>query len=447
LIEIINNEAFELIELIKQASFIPREILDKQTKLKGSLGEKEVVDLSNKIIGNKKIRGTNHFGDTTSFFLYDEKGSYGFNESDFVGFGNLIKKLESIKEIGELLSTEFLEDELLNWSVEVYKNKVTAIPFYDYLSLLIDREVRPFTFYFPVLNLEIESSFKIGNVDFIYFSKEYFDNQFEKLKEKGNTISEENYDKRYRKDFQGRVLAKVTIRAEKEKAKKLAMQEAKNSVDVFKLFCETVFVSEKKAMFDLNFSLFYQLQSNYLLQDGNNEHGLIVNTKNTNEPYIFTKKHFTLANKLGLSVFSEFISKPMKSEFSNIIIQSIHLFSSAISNWDLNLRCVNLISILESIFLKAEEKVKLEQNTKARLSKVLSNQYQEEERIKALFSDIYQVRHKMIHKAIRLKIDYKELSEAQTIMVILFLKLIQLNTELGYTDKDTLIEYLNKNKS
>ena len=158
----------------------------------------------------------------------------------------MIKRLESIKEIGELLSTEFLEDELLNWTVEVYKNKVATISFYDYLLLLIDREVRPFTFYFPVLNLEIESFFKIGNVDFIYFSKEYFDNQFENLKEKNNTISEEYYNTRYRKDFQGRILAKVTIRAEKEKAKKLAMQEAEKSVDVFKLFCETVFVSEKK---------------------------------------------------------------------------------------------------------------------------------------------------------------------------------------------------------
>ena len=87
MIEIINKEAFELIELIEHSSFIPKEILVKQTKLKGSLGEKEVVDLSNKIIGNIKIRGTNHFGDTTSFFLYDEKGSYGFNESDS-GFGN-----------------------------------------------------------------------------------------------------------------------------------------------------------------------------------------------------------------------------------------------------------------------------------------------------------------------------------------------------------------------
>lgn len=443
MIEIINNEAFELVEHV---SFIPKEIVPEKTKLKGSLGEREVVDLSSKLIGNIKKRGTNHVGETTSYFIDDENGSYGFNESDFDSFKSLIKKIESFNGIGNTLSTQFLEDKLLIWAVEVYKKKVATISFYDHILLLIDKKVRPYTFYFPILNLEIETFFKIGNVDFMYFSKDYFEKHFERLKETDKNISEENYNKTFKKDFQGKVLAKVTICAEKEKAEKLAMQEAENSVDVLKLFCETVFVSEKKTMFDLNFRLVYQLQSNYL-SHGDIENTLTVNIKNTNAPYIFSNKHCNLAKSLGLSIFSEFISTPMESELSKIIIQSIHLFSSAISNWDLNIRCVNLISILESIFLKAEEKGELEQKTKARLSKVLSNQHQEKERIKTLFSNIYQVRHKMIHKAIRLKIDYKELSEVQKIMISLFLKLIQLNTEFGYTDKNTLIENLNGIKS
>ncbi len=128
-------------------------------------------------------------------------------------------------------------------------------------------------------------------------------------------------------------------------------------------------------------------------------------------------------------------------------LQSIQLFGSAISNWDLHLRCVNFITILESIFLKDEEDTKMEQKVKARLSKSLSNQHTEKERIKSLFSNIYQVRHKMIHKALRIKIDYKELSEAQKIMINLFLKLIQYNIVSGFTDKARLIEKLNEIKS
>ena len=131
---------------------------------------------------------------------------------------------------------------------------------------------------------------------------------------------------------------------------------------------------------------------------------------------------------------------------NDIIIQSIHLFGSAISNWDLNLRCVNLITILESIFLKDDENYKMEIKTKQRLANLLSDQKQEKERIKTILTDIYQVRHKMIHKAKRLSIDFKELSEAQRIIVTVFIRLIQFNTEFGYKDKLTLIEKLEETK-
>ena len=132
MIEIINNEAFELVEHV---SFIPKEIVPEKTKLKGSLGEREVVDLSSKLIGNIKKRGTNHVGETTSYFIDDENGSYGFNESDFDSFKSLIKKIESFNGIGKTLSTQFLEDKLLIWAVEVYKKKVATISFYDHILL------------------------------------------------------------------------------------------------------------------------------------------------------------------------------------------------------------------------------------------------------------------------------------------------------------------------
>ncbi len=123
------------------------------------------------------------------------------------------------------------------------------------------------------------------------------------------------------------------------------------------------------------------------------------------------------------------------------------MFGLALSNWDLHLRCVNIITILESIFLKDDERGEMERKSKARLSKTISNQQSEKERIKSLFSSIYQVRHKMIHKAKRINIDVKVLSQTQVIMVNLFLKLIQLNTQSGFKDKITLIEQLNQVKS
>ncbi len=418
----------------------------EQTELSGSIKERGFVDLSDKIVGNTIERTTDQIGNTVSIFIEEENSFYGFNDSDFHKFGVLVKSFYSLENIKKKTSLNFIESETLKWLINVYKSKKAESSLYDFLVSSIDLKVKPYTFYFPVLNLEIETPFKIGSVEFTFFTKEYCDIIYISQKEKNKTLTEENFNNIYRKNFQGKVLAKVTVTAEKNKAEDIAKNIAEISVDVLKLYSETAIVAEKRTMFDLNHKLGYQLQSNYLTHIQHKEDSLTIHNKYTNFPFIFTEKHYRIANQIGLKTFSDYISKKQDCELNDIIIQSIHLFGSAISNWDLNLRCVNLVTILESIFLKDNEDWKMEIKTKQRLANLLTNQQQEQERIKTILSNIYQIRHKMIHKAKRLSIDFKELSEAQRIIVTAFIRLIQFNIEFGFTDKLTLIEKLEETK-
>lgn len=444
MIEKLNIEAFELIDLV---TYKPKEILMERPELSGSIKERGFVDWSDKIVGHGIERTTDHIGNTISIFIYEENGSYGFDESDFHKFGVLVENLYSLDNIKNKASIRFVESETLKWVINVHKSKRAESSLYDCLMSSIDLKVKPYTFYFPVLNLEIETSFKIGNVEFTFFTKEYCDVFYKSRKERDKTLTEETFNNIYRKDFQGKVLAKVTVIAERNKAEDIAKDAAEISVDVLKLFSETaIAVAEKKTMFDLNHKLSYQLHSNYLTQNQYKEDSLAINSKYNNYPFTFTEKHYSNAKQIGLKTFSDFILKRQDCELNDIIIQSIHLFGSAISNWDLNLRCVNLVTILESIFLKDNEDWKMEIKTKQRLANLLSDQQQEKERIKTILSNIYQIRHKMIHKAKRLSIDFKELSEAQRIIVTAFIRLIQYNIEFGYTDKLTLIEKLEEAK-
>ncbi|PJA08750.1 MAG: hypothetical protein COX70_02915 [Flavobacteriales bacterium CG_4_10_14_0_2_um_filter_32_8] len=107
---------------------------------------------------------------------------------------------------------------MVYWVINVYKNQRAESTLYNHLLASIDRQVKPFTFYFPVLNLEIEAPFKIGNTEFTYFTKEYFDNLYESYKKKNETLTEEDFQQVFRKDFQGQVLAKVAVKAERDKA-------------------------------------------------------------------------------------------------------------------------------------------------------------------------------------------------------------------------------------
>lgn len=443
MIENLNSEAIELTKLLTvKAIVIPK----TKPKLTGTNKEKGFVDWSGKMVGDYVERSTDHIGNTTSIFKSDKKQKIGFTESDYPNFKLLIEKLYSIGNIKRITTFDFIQTHAFDWIVSHYKHN-TENSIYEYIINQIKDKIEYYTFYFPMFNLEIESSFKIGNAEFTFLTKDYFDGLYERMKLKDKTVTEENFKQIFRKDFQGQVLVKVTVQAEKSKAEKLAQLEAEIAVDVLKLYGETAIVPEKRTMFDLNFRLGYQVDSNYLSEIPGKEDSLSINMRFNNSPFMFSYKNYNSAINGGLNLFSNYLKLNRNSEIYNLTIQSIKLFGSSISNWDLHLRCVSLITILESVLLKENEDNKMEQRVKARLSKILTNEHKKKEEIKDTFGKIYLIRHKMVHKAKRLPIDFDELRKAQIHTIELFMRLIDLDTKFGVPDKDSLIDFLNSIKS
>lgn len=441
MVETLNNEAYQLIKLV---SYEPKEIQNQNEVLKGSTKERGYIDWSDKIVNISIEKVTNNLGNNIAIYSSYENGNIGFNELEYPKFKSLVEKIYSIENFNKFISLDFIEIEIFNWIINVYKTQKAESSLYNYLLNSIESKIAEFTFYFPILNLEIEVPFIIGNVEFTYFTKEYFDNLYESIKIKDKTVTEENFKKLYRNDFQGQVVAKVTIKAEKNKAEEYAKSEAEISVNILKLYSDSAVVPEMRTMFDLNFRLGYQVQANFLSQKPENIESLTLSMYYNNKPFFFNQRNYQIASESGLKIFSEYILLRKNDELYRIIIQSIHLFGSALSNWDLHLRCVNMITILESIFLKDEENWKMEAKVKKRLAETLSNNAEEKQRITTIISNIYQVRHKMIHKAKRLDINYKELSQGQMFMIEVFLKLIHCNIEFGFTDKEILIDELER---
>lgn len=440
----LNDEALQIVKLLEKVK-----ITTPKTRppLRGTLKEKGFTDLSDRIIGGLVERTIDHNGKTLSIHSLNSNVRIGFNEIDYLKFRALVDKYYSIEPIKKNVSINFIEEHSFKWLIESYKNKSSETSLYDYLLNIIKSEVKPISLYFPMFNIEIDSPFKVGNVEFTFLTKEYFDSLFIKVQRNDKTVTKEIFKDMFRKDFQGTVLAKVIVTAEKNKAEDLARSEAEIAVDVLKLYSESAFVPEKRTMFDLNFRLGYQVQSKYLNINPEEPDTPLLNININNEPFYFNKRLYSNALKGGLNIFSNYITSRQNSELQNLTIQSIKLFSSSISNWDLHIRCINLITILESILLKNNEENRLEQKVKVRLSKALTEDQNEKEKIKEVFGRIYLIRHKMIHKANRLPINNRILSSAQIYIIKLFFRLIHFDTKSPITDKSSLIEYLNGIKS
>jgi ribosomal protein L23 len=119
------------------------------------------------------------------------------------------------------------------------------------------------------------------------------------------------------------------------------------------------------------------------------------------------------------------------------------MIGAAVVNQDLHHRCTQFITVLESFFLKEDEENKMAHKTTARIAKFLTSDHKQKEEIKEVLETIYDVRHKMIHKAIRKDIDLLKLAFLQGMTVEILLRLIKLNLEDNYSNKNRLINELN----
>lgn len=439
--EEINKKAYELIPLVDKIEIVQN---NQRNELVGSAKERGFVDWSDKVIGGGIERSLNPADEPSSIFYTTSKHRIGFSEKNFPAFIELVQDLQRLQKFVKKASLEFIEKNTFEWILKIYESNISECDLTISLEKEIESCVADYQYYFPVINLEIDSPFRIGNVEFMYFTKEYFEELYQKLSNLPTPISEKEFEEIFIKDYQGQVLAKIIVKAEAELAEAIAKNESSLAVDVLKIYGLTTTIPEKKTMFDLNFRLNYQVKSNFLSQEISKNENLLLNLKFNNPTFNITSQQIAFAKQNGLETYSHFITLNNQDELYKLIIQAIGLLGSSLSNWDLHLRVINLITLLESLLLKDEEDNDMERKVKARLSKIISDNHKEKEELKELFTKIYKIRHKMVHKAIKLPVNTTELMKAQITIINLLLKLMRYNVIDKYNSKVLVIDMLNQ---
>ncbi|MEP1095844.1 MAG: hypothetical protein ABJG78_12085 [Cyclobacteriaceae bacterium] len=160
-----------------------------------------------------------------------------------------------------------------------------------------------------------------------------------------------------------------------------------------------------------------------------------------NEPFTIKKELYNELQKVGLKTLSDFITDKPQNELSELISQAITLYSYSISTFDIHLRISHLITIYESLLLEYDRKYKMEASVKKRIKKLIpTNRPQHSAYLEVLFGEMYQVRHKMVHKARRLHLNMDYVREFQLTTIEMIKALCHLSNSLA--SKEQLIEYL-----
>lgn len=439
-IDYINKTAFDLVEKVKDLE--NKAVLKNDNSiLEGSLKHKEFIDWTDKLIDSPiRTSSTLITGEKVDIKECYKNKCYGFDEEAYKSFKKFLDVVNSIKSINSCISYEFLHEKAIYWIFKTYNDKQAQTEFWVYLIDEINDAIKEYKIYFPILYLEIISPFKIGNVNFEYFSKELLDDWSNRLVLENPDIKDNHIELFIRKEFQGQVFASFTVKAEYRRARELAFEECALCIDVLKMCSLTTVVPNYKLSFDIDCRTNENLKNQVIIQEPKQPYNLHLDMYRIPNEYKITRKEWEDLQGKGLYGFHLFLLEKDKTdcELSNLIINSIKLYAQAISTEDLHKRIVDLFTIYESLLLK-DENVGIIENVCRYASKLVFEKVEDRKYLIDLIKEMYQVRSAVVHHAKKKQFDMEKLFRLQLSIVILLNNLIK-KLPLHQTKKSLLDE-------
>jgi len=353
------------------------------------------------------------WGQIDSRFVHKEGKEIGFGRERYKKVKEIASAFLELPERNLVADEEFAEEKIFEWVLAVYQTNKAGLNLTVYLKQMIQQSVRPYTFYFKIEPLGIESGFNFGGINIIPFTEDLVRQDFEKLPDK-----KREWDK-YRDSFNsliGSVVAEITVNAVESKADTIARAQASLAVNALKCFLNAESLSRSYQMLDLDFTSIRTGFSHSVVRY-NQEGGLRFNLKRLNGtiPIGLTSENLERLKNKGLSLMHDFLVAKNKNDFQFLILRSIEQFGSAMSVRDLHERVVQLTSFFE-LFLNDENssRSKAETFLRTKVLQVLLKQ-EDMELGKTLMGKLYRIRDKYLHNRILKHIDPEELLKIQLI--------------------------------
>lgn len=431
------NKAFDFVELIIILS--TEENKNHERKSISSIDEVQVVDLSGNLIKDKPIIQKKILPDISDYgiSISIDGLNYGFKDSDYIDYYKYIHSLLSYNSLYTKVSVEYLREKVLLWLIEVFKSQRANQNLSNFLNERLEEDLKAKKFYYPILNLTIEQTFYIGDIEITYMTKKYLDEYWQDIKDSGNMTKAE-FDLLLRK-YQGRVFIVVETFAESKKGEQISFEKACLAADMIKLLSPTVYYPDEICYIDLEKRI--PFQSVYLTQNKGEKFGFEIVMSANNSPFHLSEK-LLLQFEKSIDLLGTLFAVE-KNNLDELLISSIKLIAKAIKESDLHLRVSLLIMVLESIFLLDKEDFKMEIKSKRRMCELMfpkdGKRYQA---LLLLLTEMYLIRHKMAHKSIRLYIESQKLREFQIILIDSIIKILHSKNKLK--DKVSLIEFLDR---
>jgi len=398
----------------------------------GHLKHKDIVELKN--IGplyEFKMDFNNNV--IEKYKVYNDK-RVGFDRK---GFDEIYKIAEAILKDDsfiDVISKAFLINILFEWFIEKYEERDVCL-LSDYVLNKSLASIISYNIFCPILYLESDKEFNFGDVNFKYISEEYV----EALSEGVDQSQRSDY-KSLLLQHKGQLMACYYVKAEKNKAIELAVEQIKMCIDALRIISPTVEDPTFEIFYDIDLRNIHQQKGQVLVQLVDDEKQFYLTIIKMPRPFVITPLVWSILVQSGIKVLDEFIKrkKQGESELEGLLKNAIQNYSKALANHDLHLRVTQVFTVLESLLLPDDSSPIVDSVAKY-LPKLVTNDISLRLEIIDVVKDMYKVRSMMMHHAKRRKFDNNNLATLQISTRTLIIGLV-LQSKSKNNKKDILRE-------
>lgn len=208
----INTASYRLLELLKvrNKSKTPPQ---PQPAVRPLFGIGEPIDLTDYLVESKDITSynTDEWNNINSISHSTDGKVYELNVQNYQFLKAIADKFLEQDDHFLVADTKFTEQEIFNWLVDVINQKRIGLTLLAFLENRLDEEIRPYTFYFKVSPIGIESEIRLADVVIFAFTETYLRSNYDKL-----PLDQQSNWNEYKEAFNGvinSVVAAVEVKA------------------------------------------------------------------------------------------------------------------------------------------------------------------------------------------------------------------------------------------
>jgi hypothetical protein len=328
----------------------------------------------------------------------------GLDEKSYAEFDKFIENIYRRREINSLLSQSFLYECAFKWFEKKYKGTLSAEK--DLITFLREEgeeSIKKFKVSLPISFLSIEKPFKFGRVSFDYLKKAFCDRYINDAKSKANEQDQfdENtfniFESRFRKRYQGTVIASITIEAEQQRCMEIGKLQIEKALTVLRFFSPSAFLPEIPCYFGIMGQT--DIPKSYYFVFGNEDELPLIQEgidEMRMHSWSISAHEYSRLYKMGLGLGSSLIIKEHPTQFEDSVLNSMFLFGRALTSREFQDKVVYALVSIETLLLQNQSEP-IQSNVGLRLAFLSESEPEKRKHVKETINRAYKFRSSYIH--------------------------------------------------